>query len=387
VAAGSGAEAAVKLVMQLRIALLSHTGRSSVFRVGSHHLAREFARMGHDVVHVSNPVSVAHLLRLRDPEVRRRAAMALPRRPRIVDGAKYTVPWSVFPLTPDPLGRPLTLGSTALLRKALRRAGLTTFDLMLVDQPLLDYLIEPMGAKRVFYRPTDLNVDRLTLAAEERMLAIADGVLATSAVVAAALAARHPEQHYRVVENGAEISHFAVEGPSWPDRRGAVYVGAIDRRFDWPTVLTLAGSAPEVVIDVVGPVTSRPAALPANVRLCGPVGYAELPNILAQHRVGLLPLSDELTNSGRSPMKLYEYLASGLNVVARATGPITAGGLRDVRTYVDQESADAAYRVALDALPSGDGAAAAQRMDWSQRARLVLAQCAEISAGSSGSPA
>jgi teichuronic acid biosynthesis glycosyltransferase TuaH len=204
-------------------------------------------------------------------------------------------------------------------------------------------------------------------------------VLATSAVVAAALAARHPEQHYRVVENGAQISHFAVQDRRWPDRRGAVYVGAIDRRFDWPTVLGMARSVPQELIDVVGPVTNRPAGLPANVRLCGPVDYADLPKTLAQHRVGLLPLSDEPTNSGRSPMKLYEYLAGGLNVVARATGPITARGLADVRTYVDQESADAAYRGALHAQPSGDGAAAAQRMDWSQRARLVLAECAAMS--------
>ena len=367
------------MVKQLRIALLSHTGRSSVFRVGSHHLAREFARMGHDVVHVSNPISVAHLLRLRDPEVRRRAAMALPRQRRSVDGARYLVPWSAFPLTPDPLGRPLTLGSTTLLRKALRRAGLTEFDLMLVDQPLLDYLIEPMGARQVFYRPTDLNLDRLTLAAEERMLAAADGVLATSCVVAGALAARHPQQHYRVVENGAEISHFAVPGPAWPDRRGAVYVGAIDRRFDWPTVLNLARSAPAVPIDIFGPLPNRPSELPANIQLRGPVDYADLPKTLVRYRVGLLPLSDEPTNSGRSPMKLYEYLASGLNVVTRATGPITARGLQDVHSYAHPVSAVAAYRRALQDEPTGDGAAAAALMDWSQRARLVLAACAEMS--------
>src|SRR6185436_7137771 len=98
--------------------------------------------------------------------------------------------------------------------------------------------------------------------------------------------------------------------------------------------------------------------LPQNVSLAGPVDYADLPKTLVRYRVGLLPLSDEPTNSGRSPMKLYEYLASGLNVLTRATGPITARGLRDVHSYPDQESAVAAYRRALDDQPTGDGSAA-----------------------------
>jgi teichuronic acid biosynthesis glycosyltransferase TuaH len=336
--------------------------------------------MGHDVVHVSNPISLAHVLALRDPEVRRRAAMALPRTPRRIDGARFTVPLSVFPLSPDPIGRPLTLGSTSLLRRALRRAGFTEFDLMLVDQPLLDYLIEPMGAHRVFYRPTDLNVDRLTRAAEERLLVLADGVVATSQVVSDALRVRHPEQRYRVVENGAQISHFSARHTQWGDRRGAVYVGALDRRFDWPTVAGLARSAPRVRIDIFGPAASRPPSLPANVFLPGPVDYTDLPRTLARYRVGLLPLSDEETNIGRSPMKLYEYLASGLNVLTRATGPITARPLHDVHAYVDQESADAGYRLSLENEPSGDGAAAAREMDWSARARLVLTACEAMSA-------
>jgi hypothetical protein len=308
----------------VRIALLSHTGISSVFRVGSHHLAREFARMGHDVVHVSNPISLAHVLMVHDPEVRRRARMALPRQPRMIDGARFTVPLSVFPLTPDPVGRPLTLGSTRALRRALRRAGFTEFDLMLVDQPLLDYLIEPMGARRVFYRPTDLNADRLTRAAEDRLLGVADGVVATSRVVADALLARYPAQHYRVVENGAQISHFAAHPTQWRHRRDAVYVGALDRRFDWPTVAGLARSAPTARIDVYGPAATRPPALPANVRIAGSIDYADLPATLARYRVGLLPLSDDPANAGRSPMKLYEYLASGLTVLTRATPTITA---------------------------------------------------------------
>ena len=145
----------------MRIVLLSHTARSSVFRVGSHHYARELARLGHRIAHVSNPLSLAHLARLSDPEVRRRIPLAVPLRLHDVDGAQYAVPWSLFPLTPDPLRRPVTLGSTRLLLRALRRIGFAEPDLVLIDQPLLDYLLPGLAPRRVVSRPTDINLDPL----------------------------------------------------------------------------------------------------------------------------------------------------------------------------------------------------------------------------------
>lgn len=362
----------------MRIVLLSHTGRSSVFRVGSHHLAREFARLGHDVVQISNPISLAHVVMVKDPEVRRRARMAVPIRLHSIDGARYAVPWSVFPLTPDPLRRPLTLGSGALLMRTLRKAGFGSADLVLVDQPLLDYLIPAFGSRQVIYRPTDINTDPLTIAAEQRVMSRAQGVIATSAVVAEQLAARYPALPYHVVENGAEIGHFAGHPTPWQQRRGAVYVGALDRRFDFAAVAELAAAVPNEPIDLYSPTLVAPDALRANVRLLGPVDYADLPRTLARYRVGLLPLNDDPTNSGRSPMKLYEYLASGLNVVTRSTKPIATRGLLDVHAYPDRSAATAAYRSALADPPTGDGAAAAAEMDWAARALLVLEACKQI---------
>ena len=363
----------------MRIVLLSHTGRSSVFRVGSHHLAREFSRQGHQVVQISNPISLAHVVMLKDPEVRRRAAMALPLRLHGIDGARYAVPWSVFPLTPDPLKRPLTLGSTRLLMRTLRRAGFADPDLVLVDQPLLDYLLPALNGRQVIYRPTDINTDPLTISAQDRVMSAVQGVIATSAVVAEKLAERYPDVPYRVVENGAEISHF-VSGQQkpWPDRQGAVYVGALDRRFDFPAVIDLARHRPDVPIDLFSPTDVSPPDLPPTVTLRGPVDYDVLPGTLARYRVGLLPLNDDPTNSGRSPMKLYEYLASGLTVVTRSTRPIADRGLRDIHAYTDAATAAGALDDALASAPTGDGAAAASEMDWSARAELVLTAAADI---------
>lgn len=387
----------------MRILLLSHTGLSSVFRVGSHHLARELSAAGHDVVHVSNPVSVSHLAAVRDPEVRRRARLAVPLRLRMSDGAAFAVPWSLFPLMPDPLPRPVRLGSGALLRRRLadhwRARGEDPdrpFDLTLVDQPLLEYLLDDLPVGPVVYRPTDVNVRPAQIAAEDRVLGRCQGVVATSPVVAAAITERLTQLGRTLpvvsVPNGAQIAAFEVDGPSWDERRGAVYVGALDDRFDWAAVREMALAEPAEPVDVYGPVTGPVPSLPDNVSVRGPVPYEQVPALFVSHRVGILPLSDHPTNAGRSPMKLYEYLAAGLRVVSRRTPALAAAPLADVTLYgttvqgttattaPDEAgpSAGAAYRAAHASAPSGDGRRAAREMDWSVRAALVLDRAREM---------
>ncbi len=268
----------------MRILLLSHTGLSSVFRVGSHHLARELSAAGHDVVHVSNPISLSHVAAVRDPEVRRRARQAVPLRLHAHEGAAFAVPWSVFPLMPDPLPRPLRLGSGAVLRRrlaahwrALGQDPRRPFDLTLIDQPLLDYLLDDLPVGPVVYRPTDVNVRPGPSAAEDRVLDRCAGVIATSGVVAAAItervADRRPDLPVVAVPNGAQIATFDVAGPAWEQRRGAVYVGALDERFDWAAVREMALAVPGEPVDVHGHVTVQVPDLPENVAIHGALPY------------------------------------------------------------------------------------------------------------------
>lgn len=356
----------------MRIVLLSHTGRTGPFRVGSHHLAREFVRLGHRVAHVSNPISVAHLRSWRDPEVRSRARLALPIRLTMIDGAAFTVPWTVFPLTPDPLRTPLTLGSTRRLQTVLRAGGHLPADLVLMDQPLLRYLLDWIPTRTLVYRPTDINTDPAALRAEAAVLERADGVVATSQVVADRLAAGGPSRPSVVIGNGVEFAQLSRGRRRWAEREGAVYVGALDRRFDWNSVVRLGTAHPGEVLDLYGPLPAAIPDLPSNVRLRGALDYSELPAVLAAHRVGLLPLNDDPTNDGRSPMKLFEYLAAGLTVLARATAPIASLSLADVHSYTRPADVADTFGRALAGPPTGDGLEAARAMDWGARAALVL---------------
>jgi teichuronic acid biosynthesis glycosyltransferase TuaH len=366
----------------VRVVMLSHTSRLSVFRVGSHHLAREFSALGHRVVHISNPIAAAHLLRLHDSEVRRRFRMAVPLRLHSIDGALFGVPWSLFPLTPDPLAHPVSLGSTRVLLRALKDADCAEPDLMFVDQPLLSHLIEPIAPRTVIYRPTDITVDRLASAAQRKVLGQAAGVIATSQTVLDDIGATGFSGPAAVVAIGVDLRVFGAPGSAdWEQRSGAVYVGALDNRFDWNAVIDMAWAEPDHPVDIYGPRSEPPPELPPNVAVRGPVDYADVPKILRSHRVGLLPLNRDPTNDGRSPMKLFEYLASGLAVVARATPALLAHGLADVHTYEAAHDAGSILRTAHAAPPSPAGRAAADTMSWPSRARLVLEAATVMASG------
>jgi teichuronic acid biosynthesis glycosyltransferase TuaH len=152
-----------------------------------------------------------------------------------------------------------------------------------------------------------------------------------------------------------------------------VYVGALDDRFDWAAVQSMAAAAPDWGFDVYGPGSGPSQGLPANVSLNGTVAYEELPAILRNARIGLLPLSDVPVNRGRSPMKLYEYLASGLSVVTRETPVLSSNPESGVFAYRDPSGAPSAFDQARHAaVPNVAGRQAAEGADWTAKARELI---------------
>jgi teichuronic acid biosynthesis glycosyltransferase TuaH len=344
----------------LTIVFVSHTDAFGTFRVGSHHLARELARMGHRVLHLSTPVSLVHRV-LRRGEASREEAS---RRGLIqdADGVSHLVPRTVLPAG---------IGGLPYARIFERVFGERRVDLVLVDQPTLWTRRLRHLARTLVYRPTDLYETGVKARFQRKAVRAADAVVATSAAVLNALPipADVPAMS---LPNGVELDRFApaVDAPR-EDR--AVYVGALDDRFDWAAVRSMATAAPSWTFDVYGPGRAPAEPLPGNVALRGTISYDEVPAVLGTARIGVLPLSDAPVNRGRSPMKLYEYLASGLAVITRETEVLVDRPQLGVFGYGSARDAGEAMTSAIAAeTPNRPGMEAAGEEGWPGKARRLL---------------
>ena len=237
------------------------------------------------------------------------------------------------------------------------------------------------------------GIDRIAAESLEReLLACCDGVLATSARLAET---RKPARGtVTLLPHGVDVAHFAKARDAatvpWSGvRRGRPvlgYLGLVDARLDVPLLAAVARARPEWDLVFVGPtdVAPDPRLTGSNVRFVPAVPYARLPEVLAAFDVALLPYErNELTRS-INPLKLREYLASGV--------PVVATPLPEVLRYAPEvglgdttESFVAAVEAAL-AGPRDRRDARAELLhgeSWDDRAGTFLARCREVLEGAS----
>ncbi|WP_162138946.1 glycosyltransferase family protein [Gryllotalpicola ginsengisoli] len=357
----------------MKILMLSHTADFGSFKVGSHHLAREFALAGHEVIHFSTPLSWPQLKLGRAPQNRLWLAKSGPVRDK--RGVLHVVAVVPFPLR--------IAAQADRVRAAIDSVGGAAADLVLLDEPLLAPAVSSSSPGRLVYRPTDVYKSGVRKARQGKLLKNVDGVVATSEYVLRAL--QLPKGiPSAIVENGVELSAFDLDIYRHP-RDGAIYVGALDERFDWAAVQLMAESRPGVQIDLYGPIDRAPR-LPANVRIQGALPYAEVPRVLARAKVGLLPFTRDAVNLGRSPMKFYEYLASGLSVVGTSTPVLERRSAPGVHLYADHSQMLSAFDRALASpIPNVAGRTAAEAEGWHRKAELLMAHVSDFASHGTGS--
>jgi hypothetical protein len=112
--------------------------------------------------------------------------------------------------------------------------------------------------------------------------------------------------------------------------------------FDWKSLRRVALENPQAAVVLIGDDKAAHPAMPPNVHFLGLKSQPSLPAYVQRFDIGLVPFEVNETTHAVSPLKAYEYLASGVPIAAP---PLRAlEGLAGVHTDPDLVGAVEAAR-------------------------------------------
>ena len=222
------------------------------------------------------------------------------------------------------------------LRPVLCRLGITA-PLLWLSFPTDVDLVGRLNEQRIIFDCMDNypgffnGTERVVIAAMEHdLLRRADLVLATAQSLLEKC--RRVNANTHLVPNGVDVAHFARARAGLPvaddlrpyphPRFG--YIGTIGTWTDVDSMIALAQAVPDGSVIIIGPwEVPQPADLPINFHILGPRPYAHLPEYLAGFDVALIPFKVGPLTQAVNPVKLFEYAAAGVPIVATATQELT----------------------------------------------------------------
>jgi len=360
---------------------------------GTQHYARQFLRTGWKVAYLSDQISPLHLARLRS------RAFTLDKfriwwRGGVREGDRF---WGYNHLTLLPVFNAPILRSRFAVRHSLdlsvpnlfgklRAEGFDEADVLWFDHLIFTGLLDRIRAGATVYRMADdarlfpEAYPPALLANTNRMLREVDLVVVTAQRLYDAVV-RERSEGVLYVPNGVDYDHFA--GGDWeppedyasiPEPR-VVYAGSLEPWFDTDLLYDVARSRPGVSFVIIGPVRIDLSKLRRleNVFVLGRRSYDVLPGYFAHADVGIIPFRHSAMIDAVNPIKLYEYLAAGLPVVATAWEELRRLGSPALLAEGAGEFGEALDQALRDPGDPEEKRAFARERSWAQRFATIAA--------------
>lgn len=367
---------------------------TSPFQVGSQHLARGFVRAGWDVAYVSNPISPLHVFARGSNEVRDRAAIYRAGGIEQFDGHLWAyVPGALATPTQSALlrGRWLHRNWSRLtipnVDGVMGAHGFGDVDVLYFDTAVQHFWLDKIPHRRSVLRIADWSPGlrshtREMLALEARLASRVDLVVYSAATLAPYVAELGARRSLHL-PNGVDFERYVARTPEPPadlasiPRPIAIYVGSMEEWFDFGSVQAMAEALPDVSFVLIG--TNRLARrrlrpLP-NLYLLGRRPHEQIPSYLHHADVGLIPFDTaghaDLVHAV-DPLKLYEYLACGLPVVAARWDELVALEAPVVLCGTVGEHVSAIRELLSVPHDPAPGIAFARRSDWQGRVDTLV---------------
>ena len=311
----------------------------SPIQVGDHQLAKQFAKNGWELAFISLVVTPFHFFSKNKNDVKRRL------RNFLHNGFSYSIGeghlWSYVPgglISPKIfLFSNLNFANSwhrftiPNLKNLLFNRGFEKVDLLYIRDPYQLSILNFINYDFSIYRIADndekfdsSNKDFRNL--EQSLTQKTNLVLYTARNLKEKVIQLNPI-NYSYFPNGVNFKFFQADNHSIPEayekinKPIVIYVGSLDFWFDYDLLNNLAKSLPDIAFVLIGPSEKYRHRFEevANIFLLGPIPHNQIPNYLIHADVGIIPFNvqdyPDLVNS-INPIKLYEYMASGLPVIA-----------------------------------------------------------------------
>ena len=312
------------------------------FRTRSAQLARFLARSERvSCLHVLNETVYLRGIRTGFAVPRGDRFRALPLRsgPRDVEAKIRLLDPSRFLIGPDRLKRPLVLRS---VRRFFPRSPASLPILWIANVHKAHLLGKVNAGLRVFDAIDDWEeveayrrLRRRIRRGYEQVFEHADLIYTVSSRLAERFRERARTPHVVHLPNGVDLELFrepALPPPARRTERGArppvlTCVGVLSERTDFELIAQIARERPDCRVRLVGPRTAEAERQKKklegqpNLEWTGPVHHSRVPSLLREADVLLIPHRQSRLSLSMDPLKLYEYLTTGLPVVSTPVPP------------------------------------------------------------------
>ncbi|MCL6087382.1 MAG: glycosyltransferase [Actinobacteria bacterium] len=307
---------------------------NSIYQVGSHHYAKLFAKNGWDVLFISDPISPFHFLKKDKTQLYERYNIYKGKIKSGFGNIKIYVPWAFATPNEKPIfntefvTRNWTKVTFPNLVNHIKKENFGEVDILWFDSVLQAPLINEIKYKKSILRIADRvegfkKISR-NLINQDKFLKEKTDVIIYSARLLKDYLSNYSDKTY-YVPNGVDINHFLNSRKDLPEdlknipKPIAIYIGAIDEWFGVDFLFEVISICKNISFVLIGEPRcniSKLISLP-NFYLLGRKNYNLIPNYLNNSDVGIITF--DVTHpvvETVNPIKLYEYMACGLPVVA-----------------------------------------------------------------------
>lgn len=303
----------------------------SPFKVGCNYYSELLAKEGNEVLFIAPPVSPYH----NKEENKIRLEQSKEGFHKVFENYFIYTP---FTLVPPIKKLPIILFwiiniwhlfTFPNLKNILKKSSFLEVDILVIDNFAFLPLITLVKYKKLIVRVTDslegFDVGKASLKAEKELILKADKAIYTSSKLESLIKQLNNNAVY--VPNGVDNVKFhgEFEKPeifNTINKPIAVYVGAIESWFDFEILDYISSELKDIHFLIIGSVkfksdNFRNLEQKNNITFYGKIENELVPNYLKYSDIGIIPFRlDMPLVHAISPLKLYEYMASGLPVVS-----------------------------------------------------------------------